>query len=437
MNKLTFVLVIMTFFIAETFAEIVGEHQLSPIINQVNKVDIKRTDNFDDLAPFGEAISDKRIVFIDELTHGEQEGFALKSRIVQYLHQHQGFEVLLLESGLFDVQQIWQNKKTAIKKSAPGNIFYMYASDESFIELFDYIDSKREDNPPLVLAGFDGRLSGELSRQHAVNFIETQSKKFLSHAAVPSTINSSIDLKFDWRFYKRYSQEIIERQSSLTDKNLQDNYIKQSYWLYDQLNNINTLETGYESAQYVARLIHGIIRIAEVMWGSRRHDEHDLPMADNVQWLIDHAYPNKKVIVWGHYIHLNRQGAFQSRYDNLGSLLDKRYADEIYIAHFSGIQGSYREFRDLSVIPLPELTNTEQQQRLETALLPYFNSATNNKDELRDHNSALFIDYKNINSDRAQGMMMFGHEYNALIPVNNWNKHWDGMFMIKHLNPSQ
>lgn len=113
MNKLTFVLVIMTFFITETFAEIVGENKLNPIINQVNKVDINRTDNFDDLAPFGEAISDKRIVFIDELTHGEQEGFALKSRIVQYLHQHQGFEVLLLESGLFDVQSNMAKQKNS------------------------------------------------------------------------------------------------------------------------------------------------------------------------------------------------------------------------------------------------------------------------------------------------------------------------------------
>ena len=122
-------------------------------LHSVHPVSIATTDDFTDLRAFGAALGDKSIVFLDELTHGEKEVFALKSRIVQYLHQHKGFEVLILESGMYDVERIWQNDKQAIKEQAPGNIFYMYARDQSMATLFDYIDSNRNEDKPLHLAG--------------------------------------------------------------------------------------------------------------------------------------------------------------------------------------------------------------------------------------------------------------------------------------------
>lgn len=70
------------------------------------KIELHSDDDFSDLAQFGKAIAGKRIVYLDELTHGEHEVFALKARLVKYLHQEQGFAALIIESGLFDVQEI-------------------------------------------------------------------------------------------------------------------------------------------------------------------------------------------------------------------------------------------------------------------------------------------------------------------------------------------
>ncbi len=76
---------------------------------------------------------------------------------------------------------------------------------------------------------------------------------------------------------------------------------------------------GFNSPQYTAQLIRGIITMAETLWNLRRRDEHDIAMAENAHWLIDHVYQGKKVIIWGHYIHLNRQ---ELRYADQSFCLD-------------------------------------------------------------------------------------------------------------------
>jgi len=387
----------------------------SEALKNIHPINIETTDDFTDLRAFGTAIGDKSIVFLDELTHGEKEVFALKSRIVQYLHQHKGFEVLILESGIYDVSRIWKNNTQAIKSQAPGNIFYMYARDKSMETLFDYIDNHRNKNKPLHLAGFDNRLSGQYSNDGVVNHIEVSSKKFLSSAIK----------NFNWLKHNKMTQNIVERNAEKLSDKEQGDYLKQSYYLYDQLNNLTTTQTAFNSPQYTAKLIQSIIRVAENLWGTRRHDEHDLAMAENTRWLLDNAYKDKKVIIWGHYIHLNRQGAYLSRWGNLSTELHQDRADDIYIAHFGAASGSYKHFIDMKVKTIAAL----DKHSFENALTAYFQE--------QQKPSALFIGSDDLNPTVTQGMTVFGHEYNETIPIKYWKNHWDGMFLINSVTPAK
>lgn len=168
------------------------------LLKQINPILID-AGNFTDLASFGEAIGDKRIVLLDELTHGENEVFTLKSRIVKYLHQQKGFDVLLLESSIFDVNKVWENAQQSINQQAPGNIFYMYVKNPAFKGLLNYIDNQRTNSRPLYLSGFDGRLSGKYSNEGVVSFIEKTTKKHLEEK-----INV-----FDWQTFKQLSQKLL------------------------------------------------------------------------------------------------------------------------------------------------------------------------------------------------------------------------------------
>jgi len=49
----------------------------SEALKNIHPINIETTDDFTDLRAFGTAIGDKSIVFLDELTHGEKEVFAL------------------------------------------------------------------------------------------------------------------------------------------------------------------------------------------------------------------------------------------------------------------------------------------------------------------------------------------------------------------------
>ena len=52
--------------------------------------------NRDDLAAFGKAVGDARIVSLGEATHGTREFFQLKHRLLEYLVAEKGFTVLAM-----------------------------------------------------------------------------------------------------------------------------------------------------------------------------------------------------------------------------------------------------------------------------------------------------------------------------------------------------
>lgn len=178
------------------------------LFKRVNYTQLANHQDFSDLAEYGQAIGDKRIVFLNELSHGEEEVFALKSRLVRYLHQEKGFDVLLLESSLFDVNQIWQNRKQALAAQAPGKIFYMYANNTSVQALLSYIDVKRDSKKPLSLSGFDGRLLGTHSANSVVDFIRQGSQTFLA----------SVLPNFDWPLYSKQAQAIFSAPKAIPDE---------------------------------------------------------------------------------------------------------------------------------------------------------------------------------------------------------------------------
>jgi len=382
------------------------------ILKNINYVQLNNNDDYSDLTAYGDAVGDKRIIFLNELSHGEEEVFALKSRLVRYLHQEKGFDVLLLESSLFDVNEIWQNRQKTLAQQAAGNIFYMYANNGNVQTLLNYVESKRTSKTPLYLSGFDGRLLGESSANGVVDFIAHGSKQFLGDGL----------LAFSWKHYIKQAQKLFSTNQVIPDEKEQEFFIEQSYELQDHLLKTQSEFKAFESPKYIALLVKGLLFKAEELWGSRRHDEQDIPMADNVKWLLDEVYPNKKIIVWGHYIHLNRNGAEINRYANLGTLMTQRWPNNIYITNITAGKGSYREFRDLSVLTIPTLRDSS----IEKQLLDFLPK--------KEKSVSLFIDESDLDFSQLTDKTMFGHEYKYQIPVPQWKNHWDGLFFINKVS---
>src|SRR5690606_14206214 len=61
-------------------------------------------EDFTDLEPLAGAIGAARVVQLGEPSHGAGAAFSAKARLCKFLHQRLGFDVLVWESGLYDVE---------------------------------------------------------------------------------------------------------------------------------------------------------------------------------------------------------------------------------------------------------------------------------------------------------------------------------------------
>ena len=59
-------------------------------------------EEFDDLKRLGEAIGDARVVLLGEASHGDGAALLAKGRLIKYLHQHKGFDVLVWKSSFYE-----------------------------------------------------------------------------------------------------------------------------------------------------------------------------------------------------------------------------------------------------------------------------------------------------------------------------------------------
>jgi len=373
------------------------------------------TDDFADLAPFGHAVDAARVVALDEQTHGGHEEFALKLRLLRYLHERLGFDVLVLESGFFDVGLIQQARQDGGRVDAlgPGNIFFMYSKSAEGRALLQYIDATQGTAHPIVLAGMDSQHSGALAQAQLLPRLLSFLGANTPASGAPPHPDWSED---DWNAFASTTSAMLALRAEPPSAPVRAGFDRVCGALLHRFAALPDPTPAIGSASWWTRTIVDLQAQAQQLWSAPRGNARDVAMGDNVAWIADRLVPGQRVVVWGHAIHLVHDAPSPDAPPLAGTVMRRHFGAAYHVAHLTGLGGRYLDYTTLRPRAIPAAPPGSLEARLATrpdAALYLAPPAG----PLADAPAARYTDYQ-----------LFG-------PLPGRGRHWESTFFIRRLTP--
>ena len=391
----------------------------------------QETDDDADLKPFGDAVGESRIVMLGEAGHGDGATFELKARLVRYLHQQKGFEVMVFESGLFSCLTAGE---AILQGGGPRSwsrraLFPVWGESAQVEPLLDYIGRSSTERVPLILGGMDVQLSGSLAKDlllpQMISFFRERNPTLITSPEW-SAFSRNLELLFD------HPQQWIE----LPDNEFQSLLDSTAALESGIVSPVETLPLSHQSQLFWERVLHNLQAFFRFMRALDPDDPSSIrvagpireeQMASNLLWLADVYYPGKKIIVWGATSHLSRNRQFiETAVDTqmvpVGHQAWEVWGDDLYSVAFGsfegvrGLPGTGAEARprDIGTAPSGSLEDLLVRAGFEVAFLNFRRS------DLLDHFRSPFV-------SRA-----LGHGPRR----GRWDQAFDGFFFIRNMTPN-
>ncbi|WP_423212914.1 erythromycin esterase family protein [Paenibacillus solani] len=267
------------------------------------------TNQYKDLAMLKPLLHDKRIVFLGESSHGVAEFNLAKTRLIQFLHQEMGYNVLAFESGLGNSSLSYSlSGQRSAEQTMKDSIFGVWWSKE-ILPLFDYIKKARTSESPLILTGFDMQLQYPLFDGQWLK--DEDVAKRLAEAEQKL---SDYSLGTDLAAYRKEKNQLIQVYNdaikSLKTK-ANETHLKQLYPDNPKLSMLleRSLNDRIRVAkEYVELSIESTLGMESGDYAPflESMEWRDQAMHDNLMWLATEVYPTEKFIVWGHNDHIRK-----------------------------------------------------------------------------------------------------------------------------------
>ncbi len=295
----------------------------------VRSVSATDTD-FTDLQFLRTVIGARSLVQIGESSHGVGEFDSVKVRLIRFLHEEMGFDVIAFESGLYECFRAdEQASRLDAATTMRNSIFGVWHAEET-LPLFEYLRTTKATGRPLTLAGFDTQFSPSARSDRAADLAP------LIAAIDPLLAEEARAL--DLELVRLASIPLDTARTEIAPKveQMTASYQRIAEWIDHQL---PRLERAFPDRPLYPQVMAQAMRMApyEVRClatgaaGTDYGNIRDQGMAENVSFLIRRLYPGSKIVTWAHNYHVQHDATELSAANrNMGSYLVQRHRAELY-----------------------------------------------------------------------------------------------------------
>ena len=264
-------------------------------------------EDFSDLEPLKKTIGTARIVQLGEQSHGDGATFHAKARLIKFLHQEMGFDVLAMESGLYDCRKAWQALKGGKEPYAAvtQGVFGIWTGSEQFQPVIDYLGKTAKSERPLELCGFDCQFTAEASQTLLPDDLQSVVDRLGSGVIDEETragLREEMQAMAGFQTATDDASNARRMQLLKTFRRALDAAQASPQLPAEELAFWRQYSASLEAAAEQKRLAVPRDFASAKKSGSVR----DAQMARNLIWLAKEAYPERKIIVWAASFHLMR-----------------------------------------------------------------------------------------------------------------------------------
>ncbi len=393
----------------------VAEH--AAVVRSIDPAD----EDFSDLMPLVQAIGKARVVQLGEATHGDGATFLAKGRLIRFLHQVMGFDVVAWETGLFDLRQM----DTALRAGLPSpeaarrGIYPAWHYREPMLTL-DYVRASQATARPIASVGFDCRVGLGPNRkvlypQMIFDFFDRLDPALLTpqdreqFKAVSLAVNS-LPNESHWKPEIKQYLEIPRRLLDTIDRRREELLVP-----------FPQHEIDFVRQTLVSLLATERAIMPGGMTTSPDGYRRDTAMAENLLWWLRGPLADRKVVVWAHNYHVMNWNYLATSeahppHGPMGQFLKAELGPDLYTVGFTSHGGTYMDGEVEKEAPV---TSGPLEALLHAAGRPF-----------------LFLDLSHLPTDHWLRTPLTASFYMYWPTESNWPRVYDGVFYIDVQTPA-
>jgi len=320
----------------------------SPVLSWIKQhaLPLKTTDPrapLDDLQPLQRIVGSASIVGLGEATHGSDEFFTMKHRLLEFLVERMGFTMFAMEGSWSAGEQI--NTYVLTGQGDAGDVlgqfhFWTWNTQEVldlvyWVRAYDADPSHRQ---KVRFAGFDCQSIEPITLDHVTQYLQTVDPQSAArvtslYQGLPQYLASDAQLSPSTKQqYLAHAQQVYE-------------LFKQHETQYVARSSLQSFAQALQEARIVVQGVQFLsynLNLNDPQSLAQANQQRDVFMAENSAWLHEQADGGSKLVLWAHDGHI--QTVAQAGYTPMGMHLRERYQSQYLPIGTSFYQGSFNAY---------------------------------------------------------------------------------------------